>query len=112
MAEKYEGFSGPIPSPDMMARYEEISPGFADRILTMAEKQANHRMQAEDRMIEIERQDSRRGSWFAFLLGMGALAAAVTMVIVEGSAAGAIGGSVLGVTGISSIAINFIKRKE
>lgn len=111
IAQKVEGYSGPIPSPDMMEKYENLSPGFANRILSMAEKQADHRMNAENKMIEIERQDSKRGSWFAFLLGVGSLISAVFIVYLERSAAGAIGGSILGTSGITFLAINFIKRK-
>lgn len=33
-----EMYSGPIPPPEALARYEEIQPGAADRIIKMAEK--------------------------------------------------------------------------
>ena len=36
-------FSGPIPSPNAMAKYEEVLPGSADRIMAMAEKEQNLR---------------------------------------------------------------------
>lgn len=36
-------FSGPIPHPDILAKYAEIIPNGADRILTMAENQSRHR---------------------------------------------------------------------
>lgn len=39
-----EMYSGPIPPPEALARYEEIQPGAADRIIKMAEKQQEHRM--------------------------------------------------------------------
>lgn len=34
-------FSGPIPSPEILERYEKLLQGSADRILTMAEKEQN-----------------------------------------------------------------------
>lgn len=36
-------FSGPLPHPEILAKYEDILPGAATRILEMAEEQANHR---------------------------------------------------------------------
>lgn len=42
-----EAFSGPIPPPNLLERYEAITPGAADRILTMAENQSKHRIAAE-----------------------------------------------------------------
>ena len=35
-------FSGPIPPPNIMRGYEEILPGAADRILSMAERQIEY----------------------------------------------------------------------
>jgi uncharacterized membrane protein len=42
-----EHFAGPLPHPDILLKYEEIQVGFADRIITMAEKQTNHRIESE-----------------------------------------------------------------
>lgn len=36
-------FSGPLPPPQVLAQYESILPGSANRILSMAEKQSEHR---------------------------------------------------------------------
>jgi uncharacterized membrane protein len=40
-------FSGPIPPPDLLDRYNQMIPGGADRILKMAEKQSAHRQYIE-----------------------------------------------------------------
>lgn len=45
--EKYEEYTGPIPPPAMLRDYEQILPGLADRIITMAENQATHRRDIE-----------------------------------------------------------------
>ena len=37
-------FSGPIPPADMLARYEEVLPGSADRLISMAERQHRFRI--------------------------------------------------------------------
>ncbi|MCM1065238.1 MAG: DUF2335 domain-containing protein [Eubacterium sp.] len=103
-------FHGPIPSPDIMSGYEDIMPGATDRIIAMAEKQSGHRQSMEAIQVRAESRDSLLGVIFAFMLGMGCLAACVIMVINVPNAAGAICGSVLGVTGISAIITAFLQN--
>ena len=45
-------FVGPVPPPDLLRQYEEISPGFADRLIQMAEAQQNHRHQLEQQHLD------------------------------------------------------------
>ena len=104
-----EEFSGPIPHPDIIEKYERILPGSADRIITMAEKQAAHRQSMEKKMIESESRDGLLGIIFAFLLGMGCLIACIVVVCLVPKNAGAIAGAFLGVTGIGSITTGFIQ---
>jgi uncharacterized membrane protein len=44
-------FSGPLPPPDVLARYNDAVPNGAERIVAMAERQAEHRMRLEGRVI-------------------------------------------------------------
>lgn len=66
-------FSGPIPPPSIIEGYERVLPGSADRIITMAEKQSEHRQKMEEKMISAESRDSLLGVIFAFLLGVGCI---------------------------------------
>lgn len=59
-----EEFSGPIPHPDTIRKYEEILPGAADRIISMAERQALHRQEMERKMITAESRDGLLGVVF------------------------------------------------
>lgn len=43
-------YSGPLPLPQHYAQYEEILPGAADRILSMAEKEQSHRHGEDDKV--------------------------------------------------------------
>lgn len=104
-----EEFSGPIPPPDIIEKYERIIPGSADRIMTMAEKQAAHRQAMEKKMIESESRDGLLGIIFTFLLGIGCLIACVVVVCLVPKNAGAISSAFLGVTGIGSITTGFIQ---
>ena len=46
-----QSFSGPLPPPQVLASYDQILPGCAERIIKMAEEQGLHR-----RAIETEQQ--------------------------------------------------------
>lgn len=66
-------YSGPIPQPEAMAKYENIQTGFADRILTMAEKVNDARIENEKELIKSDKFSRIRGQSFAFtiaILGM------------------------------------------
>ena len=47
-------FSGPIPPPDTLAKYDSIVAGAAERILKMAENEATARIRNEEKLIENE----------------------------------------------------------
>lgn len=62
-------FSGPIPPPHILAKYEEISGGgFANRIVTMAEKEQSHRHSVDDKMVSGAVSIDARGQNYAFIL--------------------------------------------
>jgi len=60
-------YSGPIPPPSSFAQYENILPGSADRILTLAEKQSHHRIEIEDAVIKNQIKVANRGQIFGFI---------------------------------------------
>ncbi len=45
-------YSGPLPPPELMRRYDELVPGAAERILRMAEQEAAHRQRASERQLD------------------------------------------------------------
>jgi len=59
-------FQGPIPPPSILRGYDEIIPDGAERIMTMAEDEQDHRHDLEKRQIGL----FERGQWFAFILGL------------------------------------------
>lgn len=65
-----ESFEGPIPSPAVLKEYEVILPGAADRIISMAEKQSEHRMSLEKKAIGGQVDQNKRGQLFAFILAV------------------------------------------
>ena len=48
----YTEISGPIPPPQILQHYNNIVPNAAERIISMAEKQSDHRMSLERKVID------------------------------------------------------------
>lgn len=47
-------FSGPLPSPEVLRKYDEIMPGLAERVVLMAEKEQAYRIATTEREINIK----------------------------------------------------------
>ena len=62
-------YSGPIPRPSDLQKYEDIKIGFAERIVTMGECEANHRQSIEHKIINSERIFSILGQLIATCMG-------------------------------------------
>lgn len=105
-------YRGPIPDPETLARYSELIPNAPERILRMAELQAEHRRDLESRVIRSDTFRATLGVWFAFIICM-------TTVLTGGYIAlqgHAIEGTLLAGGGLAGIAGTFIygtrSRKE
>ena len=68
-----DDFDSPIPHPEIIAGYEKICPGAADRILRMAEKQSDHRILQEHKFMRILNIGQILGQIFCFLITGAAL---------------------------------------
>jgi uncharacterized membrane protein len=62
---------GPLPPPHVLQGYNEIVPGAADRILQMAERQSDHRMEMERAVVNGDSKRSYLGLIAAFVLSAG-----------------------------------------
>ncbi len=45
-------FSGPLPPPEILKRFDKVVPCTAERIIKMAEEQSAHRRELEKRVID------------------------------------------------------------
>jgi uncharacterized membrane protein len=81
-------FSGPLPPPSLLAKYSDIIPNGAERIMAMAEKQSEHREKLEARVVNGNVAAQTRGSWFAFILCLVALVGGFYLILQGKSAAG------------------------
>jgi len=87
---RQEIYSGPLPRPEDLGRYNEICPGAADRIITVFEKQSEHRRGLEEKVVTSNIRNERLGQKLAFTLAL--------VVICSGVYLLATGKNVIGLT--------------
>lgn len=90
MASYEEKYSGPIPHPKHLEAYENICPGLADRLVTMAEAQQSHRFDIENKAITEQVGSNKRGQWFAFILAILLVGVCVFVMVTVNSIVGII----------------------
>ena len=83
-----EAYQGPLPHPDLLVKYEEIIPGSAERILSMAEKEQQHRHQLENEVIKKEIAQKGRGLNFGFTLALLIVVVGAYLLIIDKSLQG------------------------
>jgi len=103
--------SGPLPSPDILKKYEEISPGIANRLIKIAEDEALHRRKMEAEVIAVQsreqsayRTSEMLGQVFGLVIGLTAIIAAIIMAL-HGAQLAA---SFIGTGGVTSLVTAFI----
>ncbi|WP_300162035.1 DUF2335 domain-containing protein [Solidesulfovibrio sp.] len=97
-------YSGPLAHPSFVKGYEEILPGAAERILTMAEAEGKHRREQESKVIHCEVRCKTTGLWLGFAIGMLAIAGSCAVAIF----ASPLAGTTLGIGSIASLAGVFV----
>lgn len=99
---------GPFPHPDMLARFEQIVPGSAAKIIKMAESQTSHRQSLEKVVINADIKKSLYGMVCGLAIGMTGLIGAVVLGIFgQPILGGLIGGSTI----VSLVTVFVIGKK-
>lgn len=80
--------SGPLPPPAALARYNEIIPNGAERIMVMAESQVEHRHEMESIYVRNQTMTERRGQMMAFALAALAIVLGAGLVFTDHSGEG------------------------
>jgi uncharacterized membrane protein len=92
----------------LLGRYDSICPGSADRIITVAEKESEHRRSIEQALvrsdIEQEVRDSHEAQVCALIITLAAIGAG-SFTALHGHE---IAGSVIGIGGIGGIVTSFL----
>jgi len=100
-----EIFSGPLPSPDMLKGYREISPDYPERLMKMAEAHAAadvHKKYKEPFNITL-------GQFFSFALGLSGFGLSALLAL-NGLEAGAIAVALGGIAPIIVAALGNLRR--
>jgi uncharacterized membrane protein len=74
-----QSHAGPLPQPEALAKYENVLPGLAERIVRMAENQSSHRIKLEDVTVNSQLGESKRGQLFGLIVGIFALMVALAL---------------------------------
>ena len=108
---KITAHQGPLPHWEDLEKYDRIIPNGADRIMSMAEKQQDHRMKLETTAITEQLTQSKRGQTFGFLIGLTAIVGGVVCIMFGYEWSGAfLGGG--GLTGLVSVFVIGKKKQS
>lgn len=83
-------FSGPLPHPEILQKYDEVYPGAAKIIIEMAKSQSEHRQDLERRVIGSDIRNSKMGLIFGFIVGFTGIVAGVYIISIGQVIAGSV----------------------
>lgn len=75
--EEQKAFSGPLPAPEDFMVYKKVLPDAPERILSMAERQLEHRIKAENKIIDSGIAEGKHGQYLGALIVVLCLAGSV-----------------------------------
>lgn len=76
-------YAGPIPPPEVLAQYEKVLPGLADRIMAESERQRAHRQEAEMTLIRNDARARMAGLIVGMVIALAALALAGVLAALD-----------------------------
>jgi uncharacterized membrane protein len=97
-------FQGPLPPPAILKGYDLVQPGLASRIVELAEKQADHRMILEKKIVFGDQNKSLAGLILGFILSCGVSYGGYALIMSGHDIAGA----AIDITGITSLIGTFV----
>jgi uncharacterized membrane protein len=100
-------FTGPIPPPEVLIKYNEALPSAAERIVAMAESQLKHRQGLETKVIDSNCKAQQRGPIYGLIVCLAAIGGGVYLIHSGQSVAGLV--SIIGAIG--GVTIVFITGK-
>jgi uncharacterized membrane protein len=100
--------SGPLPDADTLIQYNSVIPDGADRIMKMAEKQQEHRMNLESTVILSQSKQSNLGQWFGLIIGLVGIGCGTFLAYCGETT---VGGIIAGGTVVSLVSVFVIGKK-
>ena len=74
-------FSGPVPHPEILRGYNQVLPGAAERILTMAELDQKHQIEIESSAQHLAAKEIKRGQIFGLVVSISAFITSIASLI-------------------------------
>src|SRR5215813_12924903 len=68
--EQKKSWKGIVPPPGTLKEYNDAVPDGAERILQIAEKQSEHRLEMEKQVTDEDQRQNRNGQNFAFIIAL------------------------------------------
>lgn len=89
-------FSGPLPHPEILARYDAVIPGAAARIVAMAENDSKHLQEMERTSLAGTLKERRLGQALGFAVALAGFSTTIALAALgQGTAAGIVGSTTL-----------------
>jgi len=101
-------YSGPLPPPELLERFNQVIPSGAERIMAMAEQQSAHRINIETTVVKNQQWQSTLGQYFALFVTVFGLSISAWAIFTGHDGAG----GTIGVATISSVAYAFITGRN
>lgn len=108
-------FTGPIPLPETLEQYNRILPSAADRIISMAEREQEHRHKMQEKLVDSqvldkkqERTEKRLEQVFGLTIGVVTIIAGSATVVLNSSIAGEVAGGLIGSSGVIGLVSVFV----
>ena len=100
---------GPLPTPEDFARYDQILPGTAERILSLVESTVEHQRRMDVRNLDLVERLAERFLSAALAIGLAVVAAALTVAILLVISGEALLGAGIAVADIVAAAIGLTR---
>ena len=98
-------YCGILPHPMLLKQFDEVLPGTAERIITMTEKEGEHRRNIEKQVVESEFKTQKLGIMFGFLVALAGMLGSVFLAFYDKT----IASTILGSSTLVSLVSVFIK---
>lgn len=105
---KQTNHSGPLPDAESLVQYNDVIPNGADRIMIMAEKEQDHRVSLQSKMVNDQNSESKLGQIFGFIIGLVGVGCG-TYLAATGHEA--VGGIIAGGTVVSLVTVFVVGKK-
>ena len=108
-------YSGPLPNPETLAKFEQILPGAAERTFRLVESEQEHRHKMQEKQLDagiVDQKDVRniekRGQFFALTIALSSFGVSILSLCLGQE----IAASIIGAGGVGTLVVAFIRGRQ